>query len=181
MLDSRGANNNQPRSIAVDRNSAVSSSDGGQLSTVYEDPRYKQNKEIRVRESSSLTGLLSKTHKTPSGNSRDASPGSAIEKFYSEKAAAEQPPRLLKHKPQSIGARERNTWSRDTTPLQNGTHRDSMAPEFPKSESSKKPKNRSLRTIIRRMFGKSTVKNRISMPAPTTYRNVSWTSSLDAT
>lgn len=170
MLDTRSANNNQPRSTAVDRNSAVSSSDGGQLSTVYEDPRYKQNKETRVRESSSLTGLLSKTHKTPSGNSRDASPGSAIEKFYSEKTA-EQPPRRLKHKPQSIGARERNTWSRDTTPLQNGTHRDSMAPEFPKTESSKKPKNRSLRTIIRRMFGKSTVKNRISMPAPTTYRN----------
>lgn len=178
MLDSRSANNNQPRSLVVDRNSVVSSTDGGQLSTVYEDPRTKQIKESRVRESSSLTGLLSKTYKTPSGNSRDASPGSAIEKFYSEKVA-EQPRRSLKHKPQSIAVREQNAWSRDTTPLQNGTYRDSMAPELPKPESPRKTKSRSLKTIIRRMFGKGTLKNRISMPAPTTYRNVSWTPSPD--
>lgn len=180
MLDSRSANNNQLRSSVVDSNSLVSSTDGGQLSTVYEDPRTKPNKELRVRESSSLTGLLSKTHKTPSGNSRDASPGSAIEKFYSEKTL-EQPPRRLKHKPQSIGARERNAWSRDTTPLQNGNDRGSMAPEFSKAESPKKAKNRSLRTIIRRMFGKGTVKTRISMPAPAAYRNVSGTRHLDVT
>ena len=153
----------------------MSLADGGQLSTVFEDPRTKQNKELRVRESSSLTGLLSKAYKTPSGNSRDASPGSAVEKVYSEKAA-EQPPRRLKHKPQSIGVREQNAWSRDATPLQNGTYRDSMAPEFPKPEShTKKTKNRSLKTIIRRMFGKGSVKNRISLPAPITYQNVSRT------
>ncbi|MCJ1469560.1 hypothetical protein MMC07_008194 [Pseudocyphellaria aurata] len=170
MLDSRSANNNPLRSWVVDRNSAASSTDGGQLSTVYEDPRTRQIKESRVRESSSLTGLRSKTYKTPSGNSRDASPGSAIEKFYCEKVA-EQPRRSLKHKSQSIGVREQNAWSRDTTPLQHGTDRDSMAPEFPKPQSPKKTKSRSLKTIIRRMFGKGTVKNRISMPAPTTYRN----------
>lgn len=182
MLDSRNANNNQPRSSAVERNSAVSATDGGQLSTVYEDPRTKKSKELRVRESSSLTGLLSKSHKVPSSNSRDASPGSTIEKFYSEKAA-EQPPRRLKHKPQSISVREQNAWSRETTPLQNGTYRDSMAPDFPKPESLKRPKTRSLKTIIRRMFGKGTVKNRISMPAPapTAYRNVSGTRSLQVT
>ena len=173
------SNNNPPRiSSLVDGNSLASSTDGGQLSTVHEIPWRNQSKETRVHETSYITGLPANRHITSSGHSRDASPGSTIAQYSTEKLA-EPLPRRLKHKPQTIGVRERNAWSKDLTPSQNGTYRDSMAGGFPRPASPKRPKDRGLRAIIRRMFGKSSVKNRISMPAPVTYHNVQPTIDVD--
>lgn len=173
------SNNNRPStSSVVDRNSLAGSADGGQLSTVNKVPWRKESKEGRIHETSSISGLPVSTHITSSGHSRDASPESTIAQYSTEKLA-EPLPRRLKHKPQTIGVRERNAWSKDLTPSQNGTYRDSMAAGFPQSASPKKPKNRGLRSIIRRMFGKSSVKNRISMPAPATYHHVQFTAHLD--
>lgn len=165
-------NNNRPRSSALDMNSIDSSADGGQLSTVFEVPHRKHGEELRLRESSSVTGLPPSTQDLPANYSRDASPRSTAEQSYTEKLA-EPPPRRLKHKPQSISARERDAWLKDTGALPNGTYEDTMAFKSPVTTSPKKLKTRGLGTIIRRMFGRRT-KDRISMPGPQSYQNVSF-------
>ena len=163
-------NNTQPRaSAAVDTNSPASSTDGEQFSTVYEVPRRDRSKESQGYETSSITGLP--LNQPRSGHSRDASPGSTIGQSYTEKLA-EPGPRRLKHKPPTINLQDRDTWSKDLTPLRNGDYRDSMAAQPFMLASPKKRKNRSFGTIIRRMFGKRSVKNRISMPTPSAYHNV---------
>lgn len=166
-------NNNRPRSSsALDTNSIDSSADGGQLSTVFEVPHRKHGEELRLRESSSVTGLPPSTQDLPTNYSRDASPRSTAEQSYTEKLA-EPPPRRLKHKPQSISARERDAWLKDTGALPNGTYEDTMAFKSPVTTSPKKLKTRGLGTIIRRIFGRRT-KDRISMPGPQSYQNVSF-------
>lgn len=172
--DSRSAdNNNQPRSSSViDKISIDGSADGGQLSTVFEVPHRQQDGELRLRESSSLTGLPANTQDLRANHSRDASPRSTAELSYSEKVA-EPPPRLLKHKPKSISALERDVWLKDAEALPNGTYEDTMSSKSPVTTTPKKLKTRGLGTIIRRMFGRRS-KNRISMPGPQSYHNVSF-------
>lgn len=166
-------NSNEPRfSSALDANSVDSSADGGQLSTVFEVPHHKHGDELRVRESSLVTGVPASTHDLPANHSRDASPKSTAEQSYTEKLV-EPPPHRLKHKPQSISARERDAWLKDTGALPNGTYEDTMASKSPVTTPPKKLKNRGLGTIIRRMFGRRS-KDRISMHVPTSYQNVSF-------
>lgn len=166
-------NNNQPRSSsAIDKISIDSTADGGQLSTVFEVPHRQHDEELRLRESSPVTGLPAITQELPANHSRDASPRSTAEQSYSEKVA-EPPPRRLKHKPQSISARERDAWLRDAGALPNGTYEDTMSSSSPVIATPKKLKTRGLGTIIRRMLGRRS-KNRISMPGPQSYHNVSF-------
>lgn len=166
-------NNNQPRSSsAIDKISIDSSADGGQLSTVFEVPhRQQHDEELGLRESSAVTGLPAITQERPANHSRDASPRSTAEQSYSEKVA--EPHRRLKHKPQSISARERDAWLKDTGALPNGTNEDTMSSRSPVTTTPKKLKTRGLGTIIRRLFGRRS-KNRISMPGPQSYYNVSF-------
>ena len=166
-------NNNQPRSSStIDKISIDSSADGGQLSTVFEVPHRQHDEELRLRESSPVTGLPAITQELPANHSRDASPRSTAEQSYSEKVA-EPPPRRLKHKAQSISARERDAWLKDAGALPNGTFEDTMSSRSPVITTPKKLKTRGLGTIIRRMFGRRS-KNRISMPGPQSYHNVSF-------
>lgn len=167
-------NNNQPRSSsAIDKISIDTSADGGQLSTVFEVPHRQHDEEFRLRESSSVTGLPAITQELPANHSRDASPRSTAEQSYSEKAAEPPPPRRLKHKPQSISARERDAWLKDAGALPNGIYEDTMSSSSPVIATPKKLKTRGLGTIIRRMLGRRS-KNRISMPGPQSYHNVSF-------
>lgn len=171
-------NNNKPRSSsALDANSIDSSADGGQLSTVFEVPHYKHGEELRVRESSLVTGVPASTQDLPANHSRDVSPRSTAEQSYTEKLV-EPPPRRLKHKPQSISARERDAWLKDAGALPNGIYEDTMASKSPVTTLPKKLKTRGLGTIIRRMFGRRS-KDRISMPGPQSYQNVSFVKLLN--
>lgn len=179
--DSRSADNSQqPKSSSIiDKISIDSSADGGQLSTVFEVPHRQHDEELRLRESSPVTGLPVSTQELTANHSRDASPRSTAEQSYSEKLA-EPPPRRLKHKPQSISARERDAWLKDAGALPNGTYEDTMPPKSPVTTTPKKLKTRGLGTIIRRMFGRRS-KNRISMPGPQSYHNVSFVKLINVT
>lgn len=171
-------NNNQPRSSSViDKISIDSSAEGGQLSTVFEVTHRQHDEELRLRESSPVSGLPASTQELPANHSRDASPRSTAEHSYSEKLA-EPPPRRLKHKPQSISARERDAWLKDAGALPNGTYEDTMSSKSPVTTTPKKLKTRGLGTIIRHMFGRRS-KNRISMPGPQSYHNVSFVKLID--
>lgn len=173
-------NNNQSRTPSViDTNSIDSSVDGGQLSTVFEVPQRNHGEELRQRESSSVTGLPASTQELPANHSRDASPRSTAEQSCTEKLA-EVPPRRLKHKPQSISARERDAWLKDAGPLPNGTYEDTMTSKSPVTTATKKLKTRGLGTIIRRMFGRRS-KDRISMPGPESFQNVSFVKLINVT
>lgn len=172
-------NNNQlGSSSALDTNSIGSSADGGQLSTVFEFPHRKHGEELRLRESSLVTGLPTSTQDLPASHSRDASPRSTAEQSYTEKLV-EPPPRRLKHKPQSISARERDEWLKSAGALSSGTYEDTMASNSPITTPPKKLKTRGLGTIIRRMFGRRS-KDRISMPGPQSYQNVSFVELINA-
>lgn len=170
-LPSSDNNNQLSSSSAIDKISIDSSADGGQLSTVFEVPNRQHDEELRLRESSPVTGPPAITQELPANHSRDASPRSTAEQSYSEKVA--EPHRRLKHKPQSISARERDAWLKDTGALPNGTYEDTMSSRSPVTTTPKKLKTRGLGTIIRRMFGRRS-KNRISMPGPQSYHNVSF-------
>lgn len=177
MLDSRSANNPTGTSTTVDSQSLMSSTDGGQLSTVYEVDPQKQSYESRAHGTFHITEPRSDTYRPGSKTSRDVSLGSTIEKSYDEKSA-EHTSHRLKHKPQTIGLREEQAWSKDLTSLRDGTYQDSMADERPEPTSFKKPKSRGLRTMIRRLFRKKSMKSRISMPAlATSTKNVSFSAS----
>lgn len=174
MLELRSTKNDETGiSPVVNSPSPVGAADAAQLSTASKvDPR-TLNYESKAHQASSITGLPLKFHRPQSGPSRDASPSSTIEKVYDEKLA-EQAPRRLRHKPQSIRPGEQQNRSKDLTPLRDGTDCDSMADDYPGQTTPKKAKSRGLRTMIRRLFSRKPVKNRISMPAQvTTARNVS--------
>lgn len=174
MRELRSTNDDETGiSPVVHSHSPVGSADVAQLSTVHEVDSGKLSDESKVHQTSPITGFPPKLHRPQSGPSRDASPSSTLERVYDEKLA-EQAPRRLRHKPQSIRLREQQNPSKDLTPLRDGTDRDSMADDYPEQIIPKKAKSRGLRTMIRRLFSKKTAKNRISMPAPvTTSRNVS--------
>lgn len=179
MRELRSTNNDETGiSLVVHSHRPVGSADVAQLSTVHEVDSPKLSNESRVHQTSPITRLPSKLHRPQSEPSRDASPSSTIERVYDEKLA-EQAPRRLRHKPQSIRLREQQNRSKDLTPLRDGTDRDSMADNYPEQITPKKAKSRGLRTMIRRLFSKKTAKNRTSMPEPViTSRNVSLSSNL---
>ena len=110
--------------------------------------------------------------------SRDASPGSFIGHVYSEKIPEQSSHRVPFS--QSIpNSQEQIKGSDGTpTPLRNGTYHDPMADDLSNNTNTQKRKSGGLRTTLRRIFGRKSAKNRISLPAPAgAQHNVSsWTS-----
>lgn len=174
MLETRNANGDETGiSPVVNSLTPLGAADGTQLSTVYEIDPPKRSYESKAHQTPLVTGLPPKFHNVQSRPSRDASPSSTVERIYDEKLA-EHTPQRLKHKPSTIGLREQSIRSKGLTSLRDGTGRDSSADESLGPTMPKKAKGRGLRTILRRMFSKKPVKNRISMPAPVMNpRNVS--------
>lgn len=163
-------------STTGESNSLVSSNDGGHLATVYEVTPHTRSRDSKFREATSIISLPLETPRPRSGQSRDGrtSPDNGIDPMSGEKLPIHTG-RSLKHKSQTIGARERSAWSKELTTLGDETYRDSMADDRFTSLARQRPKSRGFRTMIRRLFGRKLTKNRISMPAPATYpTNVSF-------
>jgi len=98
--------------------------------------------------------------------SRGPSPGGSVGPNNTEKPRGPSPRSVLK-RPSTARSQVRKSSLRDdaSAPMQNGTHHISMA-DSSKLPGSPKRKRSGLGTVIRRIFGRRSVKNRISLPAP---------------
>ncbi len=116
---------------------------------------------------SAISGQPLSTNIPRTSWSRDASPGSFIGHVYTEKIPEKSPPRLL-YRQSTFYEREQTEWPRRSdvlpTPLRYGIYHDSMADDL--SKAPQKRKSGGLRTALRRIFGRKSAKNRISLPAP---------------
>lgn len=109
----------------------------------------------------------------PSSDSRNASPLSSMGRSLDDKQLEEAPHRL-RHTTPSHRAREARQLSElRSDSLSNGNYFDAGLDPFSKSTSPRKlakdKKGVGFRHTLRRMFGRRSVKDRISMPAPTVY------------
>ena len=106
-----------------------------------------------------------------SGISRGPSPGSGVGQIYAEKTRGQSPKRV-QHRQSTARTQGRKSSSKNdaSAPMQNGTLHISMA-ESTNSPTSTKRKKSGLGTVIRRIFGRRSVKNRISLPAPVEHHN----------
>lgn len=152
-------------SPVVSSHSPIGAAHGAQLSTVYEADPHKSSHDPRAHRTSHISGFATKPHRTRSERSCDASPSSTIEGVYDEKVA-EQIPRRSEPKLPKAELRKQQNRSNDPTPSRDGTDRDPMADDRPGRTTPKKAKGHGLKIMIRRLFSKKSVKNRISMPAP---------------
>ena len=116
---------------------------------------------------STTSGQPLSTHIPRTSWSRDASPGSFIEHVYSEKIPEKSPRRRLYRQP-TLDDRGKTRGSKalngTLTPLRNGIYSDSMADDPSKPTIPQHRKSGGLRTAIRRIFGRKSTKNRISLP-----------------
>ncbi len=165
MLTATSANDMRPTSTTLESSNLVSSHDGGQLPTVHEVAPRTRNRNSRFREATSTVSLPLETHRPRDDRSRDASPASILDPIPGDKFPAHTR-RSLKHHPPGTGTRERSAWSKELTSSGDETYRDSMADAEPAPSPARRPTKRGWRTVIRRLFGRTLAKNRISMPAP---------------
>lgn len=107
--------------------------------------------------------------------SRDAS-RSSFGHVYSEKIPERSPRRLL-YTQSAFNNQEQTAWSKASdgipTPIRYGTYRDSMADDLSRPIPRKR-KSGGLRAAIRRIFGRKSAKDRISLPAPAEVHIVSY-------
>lgn len=98
--------------------------------------------------------------------SRGPSPGGSVGPNNTEKPRGLSPRSVLK-RPSTARSQGRKSSLKDdvSAPMQNGTHHVSMA-DSSKLPAPPKRKRSGLGTVIRRIFGRRSVKNRISLPAP---------------
>lgn len=103
--------------------------------------------------------------------SRGPSPRGSLGPNNAEEHPGPSPRKVLK-RPSTTRSQGRKSILRDdaSAPMQNGSHRISMANSSKLPDSSKR-KRSGLGTVIRRIFGRRSVKNRISLPAPVEHHN----------
>jgi len=98
--------------------------------------------------------------------SRNPSPGGSVGPNNTERPQGSSSRRVLK-RPSTAWSQGRKSSLRNdaSAPMHNGTHQISMA-DSSKLPVSPKRKRSGLGTVMRRIFGRRSVKNRISLPAP---------------
>ena len=134
--------------------------EGAQLSTVFEIPRSRYDTVHRV------DGMSGSNHAPTAGGSYEGSPGSSVGQIYNEKLRDQSPKRVLYRESTTRSQGRRPSTRDEVMPTQNGYNRSSMAGSA-KPSIAKKRKKSGFGTVIRRIFGKRSVKHRISLPAPT--------------
>ena len=104
----------------------------------------------------------------PKGHGRRPTNGS-VGQIYAEKLREPSPRRLLR-RPSTARSLGRKSSSKEDDPAstRNGTHHTSMAETS--LQTPKKRKKGGFGTVIRRLFGRRSVKNRISLPAPVNHQ-----------
>ena len=148
--------------------------DGGQLSTVIEVPRSRHGIEQDLQDFAMANGMSQSIHAHPADGSLQGSQSSSVGPISNEKLR-ERSPRSIQYRASTIKSQGRRLSTKDEPlPTHNGHFRASMS-DPSKPPSPKKRKKSGLGTVIRRIFGKRSVKNRISLPAPTeNHYNVQW-------
>ena len=147
----------------LDNNQKISH--GDQLSTVFEVPRSRHGIEKDLQDFAMVNGASDSIHAHPVRDSHENSPGSSVGQIYSEKLR-ERSPRVQGYRDSAVGPQGRRPSTKNESLRHNGQTRIStIDPSNP--PSTKKRKKSGLGTVIRRLFGRRTVKNRISLPAPT--------------
>ena len=117
-----------------------------------------------------LARRQSSTHRSRSRGSQDGSPTGYTVQVYSEKPPEHVPQRLRRREPKARTQRPR--WSSmlnaDGTSI---SHNDAPNQEtvIGASPRAKKPRGGGLRGTFRRLFGRKSSKDRISLPAPVPY------------
>lgn len=169
MVDSSANDLTTGRVSTIGRGSSSQADDNRQPSSVSEFTQYKLNNENSAHTPSvgdSPAGAIVPT----SGRSRGPSSESGVGQIYTEKTRGPSPKRV-QYRPSVGRSRGRKSSPKDdvTATMQNGTHHVSMA-ESAKMPASPKRKKSGLGTVIRRIFGRRSVKNRISLPAPVEHR-----------
>lgn len=140
------------------------------LSTVHEIPHQR----ARCNDTASMDHRLLSS-RFPFDEQRSASLDSSLEQSFNEKQL-ESSTQQTRYTTQTTAARK--AWKQSEAPpvpMSNGYPRNNRAECDSKSTSSKKEKKGRFRNTIRRMFGRRSPKDRISMPAPTVYaQHVRW-------
>ncbi|KAL8790041.1 MAG: hypothetical protein Q9195_006543 [Heterodermia aff. obscurata] len=158
---------NNVESIPIGRlDSPQKLGDGGQLSTVIELSQSRHGIEKDLQGFAMAKGMSESIHAHPADDSRQGSQSSSVGPISNEKLR-ERSPKTIQYRASITKPQGRRPSTRDEPlPIHNGHVRASMA-DLSKPPSSKKRKKSGLGTVIRRIFGKRSVKNRISLPAPT--------------
>ena len=134
--------------------------ESAQLSTVFEIPQSRYGTDHGVN------GMSGSNRAPTAGGSHEGSPGSSVGQIFNEKLRDQSPRRALYRESTSRSQGRRPSTRDEAVSRQNGYNRNSMAGSI-KPSLPKKRKKSGLGTVIRRIFGKRSVKNRISLPAPT--------------
>lgn len=147
--------------------------DGGQLSTVFKVPRSRHGIEKDLHDFAMVNGVSESIRAHPASGSHEGSPTSSVGQIYNEKLR-ERPPGHAPYRQSNAKLRGRRPSTRDDfLPMHNGHTSVSMT-DPSKLPSPNKRKKSGLGSVIRRIFGKRSVKDRISLPAPTeSHYNVS--------
>ena len=152
--------NNTVESLPGGLSTPKKPSDSEQLATVFEVPRSKRGLQKEVQDYDGIFGA------PPAGGSHEGSRNGSVGHIHNEKIRGQSPKRVL-HRKSTARSQGRRPSTRDgSMPMQNGHVRASMADSAMLGEPKKRKKG-GLGTVIRRIFGKRSVKNRISLPAPT--------------
>jgi len=165
MVDTMSANDNRILLSTTDPGALHKADDGIQPPKISEITQYKLSNGSPTHAtcvSEPLVGII-----VPSSTiSRDPSPGGSVGPNNTEKSRGPSPRSVLK-RPSTARSHGRKASLRHdaSVPMENGTHHVSMA-DSSKLPASPKRKRSGLGTVIRRIFGRRPVKNRISLPAP---------------
>ena len=163
MGDSTSTTLTEP-SLQTGPSSFGSAFDAAGLPTVHEVPHHKVSHDFN-----NPTDPRSTLMNRPSG-SRDASINSSMGRSYNEKDMAAEAPQVpytssargSRHVTQKVDAA--------SSKLRKGDRRNTMATQYAEPTSEQKPRRGGLRNTIRRIFGRRSVKDRISMPAGPVYQ-----------
>ena len=163
MTDSTSTTLTEP-SLQTGPSSFGSGFDAAGLPTVHEVPHHKAS-----HDSNNPMDHRSTSMNPPSG-SRDASINSSIGRSYNEKDMAAEAPQV----PYTTTARGSRHVIQKTdassAKLRKGDRRNTMGPQYAEPTSEQKPRRGGLRNTIRRIFGRRSMKDRISMPAGPVYQ-----------
>ena len=148
--------------------------DGGPLSTVIEVPRSRHGIEKDLQAFAMAKGMSESVHAHPADDSLKGSQSSSVGPISNERLR-ERSPRPNQYRASITKSQGRRPSTRDEPlPMHNGHVRASMS-DPSKLPAPKKRKKSGLGTVIRKIFGKRSVKNRISLPAPTeNHFHVQW-------
>lgn len=170
MIDARSANDNARSLSTTGLGTSPQADNGRQPPTASEITQYKLSNG-KPTHATSVSEPPMGLNVPSRGTSRVPSPGGSVGQNNTEKPRGPSPRRVLKRPSTARPQGQKSSFKDDASaPLQNGTHHVSMA-DTSKLPASPKRKKNGFGEVIRKLFGRRSVKNRISLPAPVEHHN----------